>query len=275
MAGLAALKKFNDQSAGDEMPALFVGHGSPMNLIDQNRFTDNFQKLGREIPKPKAILVISAHWLSDQTEVLISERPKQIFDFFGFPDSLYQIQYTPKGPTELAQDLARKLQLRENPNAHSEDWGLDHGAWAVLHKMYPEQNIPVFQMSLAKSKSLSEHLDLAKELKFLQSQGVLIISSGNIVHNLRQMDWNAEAKPHAWAIDFEQFTLSTLQNQNLSGKEKVDTIFSSKDLRLSHPTLEHLLPLVYTVGLMDESQMISIEIQGIQNASVSMASVRI
>lgn len=275
MVGLATFKKYENQGVGMKMPALFVGHGSPMNLVEQNKYTETFQRLGRELPKPVSILVISAHWLTEQTEVLVSEQPKQIFDFFGFPDPLYKIQYSPKGPTEIAQNLVQKLQLTENPNTHSEDWGLDHGAWAVLHKMYPNQDIPVFQMSLAKRKNLIEHLSLAEELRFLQSQGVLIISSGNIVHNLRQMDWNPDAAPHSWAVEFEHFVLQTLKDQSLGSKEKIEKIFSANDLRMSHPTLEHLLPLVYTVGLMDPAGELKIEVEGIQNASVSMASVRV
>lgn len=254
----------------ERMPALFIGHGSPMNMIQKNTYTEAFQRLGRELPEPAAILAVSAHWQTPSTEIVASPRPKQIFDFSGFPDELYKIHYTPEGSPALAADVARKA---ANVSETGE-WGLDHGAWSVLHHMYPLQNIPAFQLSLSRQLAPLDHLRVAREIRYLREKGVLIMGSGNIVHNLRQIDWNPDAKPHDWAVDFENFVLETLAAQNLSAEEKVERVFASPQLRLAHPTVEHLLPLIYVLGAADETEAPVVQARGIQNAAVSMAAIQ-
>lgn len=269
MTGIAGLNDLKFNQAGSLMPALFVGHGSPMNLLYKNKYTETFARLGQALPKPSAILCISAHWLTANTEIVPDEKPKQIFDFYGFPEELYQILYAPEGSPQVAMDLSKKNE-RVIP---TKNWGLDHGSWSVLHHMYPAQNIPILQMSIDQHLSPLEHLQMARQLKYLRQSGVLIMGSGNIVHNLRRIDWNSEATPHGWAVDFEEFVLQTLQAQNLSSEEKVKKIFSSPQLHIAHPSIEHLLPLVYVLGVAGEDEIAKVEVRGIQNAAVSMAAV--
>ncbi len=273
---MSAGKKLSDQASqlGKEqsqlMPTLFVGHGSPMNLIDDNRYTRQFREVGAQLGKPLAILCISAHWITRGTEVLAAARPRQIYDFAGFPDELYQIAYQPPGAESLAHRLAAENAVMQPTT----NWGLDHGTWAVLHHMYPDQDVPVFQLSLDARLSPLEHLALARSLRTLREQGVLILASGNIVHNLRAIDWNPDAAPHSWATDYETLVLETMRQTELSAEEKVERIFKAKLLKMAHPTVDHLMPLIYALGASQESEASRLVIQGVQNASVSMASVR-
>lgn len=241
-----------------------------MNLVDNNLYTQTFRKLGEQLPEPKAILCISAHWLTEDPLVLTSEHPRQIFDFQGFPKELYEILYRPPG----APSVAKKL-MDSNPSVHADTtWGLDHGTWAVLHHMYPGQDMPCFQLSLSVKFNLQEHMDLAIKLRELSQQGVLIIGSGNIVHNLRQISFDPLAPAKKWATDFENFVLETIGKQDLSLKDKLEKIFTSPDLRIAHPSIDHLLPLVYSLAAADPSSRVVIEASGIQNASISMASLQ-
>lgn len=264
-------REMKSDLAGTTMPALFVGHGSPMNLVSKNIYTESFLRLGQILPKPSAILCISAHWLTPTTEIILAEKPKQIFDFHGFPNELYQIIYSPNGSPELAAGLSQKY---ENMISQTNNWGIDHGAWSVLYHMYPEQNIPVVQLSLSQELTPLEHLQLARQLKFLRQSGVMILGSGNIVHNLQKIDWHPEATPHSWALEFEEFVLRTIQNKNLSSDEMVEKIFNSPHLRLAHPSIEHLLPLIYILGVAEEKDTLIIEARGIQNAAISMATIQ-
>ena len=252
------------------MPVLFTGHGSPMNIIETNRFTETFKNLGSEIGNPKAILCVSAHWLTSEPLVLIAEQPRQIFDFQGFPRELYEILYRPPGAPSVAREVLATNQTVKGDNS----WGLDHGTWSVLHHMFPEQQVPCFQLSLSTSYSLREHMKLAKELGALSTKGVLIIGSGNIVHNLREVsfDPNAEAKP--WALDFENFVLKTLSDNNLSTSRKLESIFNSPELKIAHPSVDHLLPLIYSLAASREDSAPIVECSGIQNGSISMATIR-
>lgn len=263
--------KVNSNQAGALMPALFVGHGSPMNLINTNVYTETFARLGKVLPAPEAILSISAHWVSPNAEVDSSVKPKQIFDFYGFPNELYHIHYTPDGAPSLAEEIAQKS---EGVIA-TQSWGLDHGTWSVLHFMYPEQNIPSFQLSLKQNLTPQEHLRTARQLKELRQKGVLIIGSGNIVHNLRQINWNVNASPHPWAVEFEEMVLTTIQSDSLSTEGMIDKIFSSSLMSLAHPTVEHLLPLIYFLGVRESNESIQIEVRGIQNAAISMATMSV
>lgn len=249
------------------MPSLFVGHGSPMNIVENNRFTQNMSQLGTLMEKPKAIMCVSAHWITDGTQITRSEKPKQIYDFGGFPKELYEIKYEPTGAPELVD------QIIKNDHFHgTSDWGLDHGTWSVLHHMFPKQDIPVFQLSMNKNFNVSQHLELARELKNLSDQNILCLGSGNIVHNLRQIAWDLDSPAHTWAIDFERLVLDAVCNVNLSAEKKLEKIFGSNLLSTAHPTIEHLLPLVYILGAADETKTPKVLIEGIQNASISMGS---
>ncbi|HEX7575075.1 MAG TPA: 4,5-DOPA dioxygenase extradiol, partial [Candidatus Methanoperedens sp.] len=202
-----------------KMPVLFIGHGSPMNLILRNNFTISLEKLGKNLPKPKAILVISAHWLTGGTYVTCMEKPELIYDFYGFPHELYEMKYASPGSPDDARfvtGIVKKTQVKCNY-----DWGLDHASWAVLRHMYRDADIPVFEMSLDYSfndwnpKPLQYHYDIASELADLRTRGVLIIGSGNIVHNLGLIDFrNIDAHPFEWAVEFDEIVKYNLINKN-------------------------------------------------------------
>jgi 4,5-DOPA dioxygenase extradiol len=182
----------------DKMPVLFVGHGNPMNAIEENQFTQGWREMVKGIKKPKAILCISAHWETNGTKVLSVENPKMIYDMYGFPPAMYKIDYPAKGAPGLANSIAEKL----DKVSASNDWGFDHGTWSILVKMFPKADVPCFQLSLNKSRNMKEHYDLAAELDFLRARGVLIVGSGNIVHNLLLASLN-DPKPHDWAKEFD------------------------------------------------------------------------
>lgn len=249
------------------LPSLFIGHGSPMNILDDNIYTQTMQQIGLTYPKPTAILCISAHWVTRGAEVLRAAWPRQIFDFHGFPEPLYQVRYTPPGAPAIADQMV----LRNQSLKASETWGLDHGTWAILKFMYPQADIPVFQLSLNANLTPVEHLKSAQELRHLAEKGVLIIGSGNLVHNLQSIDWNPQAPPHEWALEFEDQALAILKDGNLDSSEKVRRVFSLSLLRTAHPTVEHLLPLIYAVSNAESNHSAEILIKGIQNAAISMA----
>lgn len=257
-------------SSTRKFPVLFAGHGSPMNILDLNIYTRALQTLTSRFPgKPNAVVCISAHWITRGTFILADKQPKQIYDFHGFPEELYKIKYEPPGDPALAESLlSRNIQ-----RAPENQWGLDHGSWAILRHLYPDQDVPVLQMSIDQQLSISEHYQLATELCGLREQGVLILGSGNLVHNLRQLQWDTEAPAYPWANDFEAHCLSQLTNPNLSPEEKVISIFQSPLLKQAHPSVDHLLPLIYCLGAIDPSDSVEILSRGIQNASVSMATI--
>lgn len=251
-----------------KMPVCFIGHGSPMNLVYENEYTLGWKELAENLPQPKAILCISAHWNTEVTQFTSSEEPTQIFDFFGFPNPLYEIEYKAKGSKELCQ----KLEGLSIASDASKPWGLDHGSWALLHHMYPKKDIPVVQLSLCSKWDAKQHLEFSKQLQFLREEGVLILGSGNIVHNLQKILWSSQAPGHQWAKDFEAFVLATLLSPS-SLEKKLETLFSSSELSLAHPSLEHFYPLVYCLGASTENDQIRILQKGIQNGSISMASI--
>lgn len=261
------LTALNQQREGALAPALFVGHGSPMNVLANNRFTQLHRELGETLPAPQAILVVSAHWVTSGTKVQVLQRPKQIFDFYGFPKELYQVQYQPEGSPAVGKSLAHM-----NSHIHeSEEWGLDHGAWSVLHWMYPAQNIPVLQLSLDRSLTPAQHLDLARSLVGLRSQGVMVLGSGNLVHNLGEIAWDENAEAHTWAAEYEAEALSVLTSANLAPDQKLHRLVNHSLYQRAHPTPEHLWPLIYTLAVCGEGRGLKTLTQGIQNAAISMA----
>ncbi|PHV09537.1 4,5-DOPA dioxygenase extradiol [Chitinimonas sp. BJB300] len=257
--------------AAQKMPVMFIGHGSPMNAILDNDFTRHLAKLGRDLPRPRAILVVSAHWLVGQTLLSSSAMPQTLYDFGGFPQPLYKMRYPSPGDPVLAQKLAHEL--HEGKADIDEQRGLDHGAWTVLHHIYPQADIPVVQLSLNSQLYLREHLELANELQALRNEQVLILASGNIVHNLRLIDSTPGVSTYEWALAFDELIKHALLQHDLTQLLGEDR--SKHSLwHMAHPTLEHYLPLLYAVGASTADDAIDFPFEGFHDASLSMRSVR-
>ncbi|HMM19286.1 MAG TPA: 4,5-DOPA dioxygenase extradiol [Selenomonadales bacterium] len=249
----------------NKMPVLFIGHGSPMNIVADNGYTRSLAKLGRSIPRPQAIVVVSAHWLTDGTHVTCEERPKTIYDFYGFPPELYRVQYACPGAPECAARVAAAV--GDAKVVCDQGWGLDHAAWAVLTWLYPDADIPVSELSLDIRKPAHYHYELAKALAPLRSEGVLIIGSGNIVHNLRMAQWDEKAEPYDWAVKADEEMKQLLQSKNHTALINYEELLHAQ---LAIPTNEHYLPMLYTLALQEETDELRFIHEGIQNASVSM-----
>lgn len=252
------------------LPALFLGHGSPMNAIQHNRYTEAWSALGLELPKPKAILAISAHWYTRGSALTINTAPQTIHDFGGFPPELYAVYYSAPGDP----GLARRVQHLLNPVRAelSEAWGLDHGTWSVLQHLYPNADIPVVQLSIDGTKPGDFHYEVGRRLAPLREEGVLILGSGNVVHNLRAYDFTGTAAPLPWAENFENRTRELL----LAGDHAalIDYPSLGRDAMLSIPTPEHYLPLLYVAGAGAESGTVAFPLTGIDGGSVSMLAVQ-
>lgn len=257
-----------------KMPVLFLGHGSPMNAIEENAFVQGFRKAASEIPKPNAILCISAHWYTSGTKVTAMELPQTLHDFGGFPQALFDVQYPAPGSPELAKaakDLLAPVMVEED-----HQWGLDHGAWSVIRHMYPEADIPVIQMSIDYTKPPQYHFDLAKRLHKLREKGILIIGSGNIIHNLRLIDWrniNTVGAGWDWAVEAREKTnqwLSEGDFHNLINYQQQGTA-----LQYAIPSPDHYLPLLYSLGLKETVDELSLFNDELIGGSLSMTSVRI
>ncbi|WP_283423221.1 4,5-DOPA dioxygenase extradiol [Chryseobacterium profundimaris] len=257
-----------------KMPVLFLGHGSPMNAIEENQFVQGFRKAASEIPKPNAILCISAHWLTNGTKVTAMSMPRTIHDFGGFPQALFDVQYRAPGSPELAKETAELLEPVFVEEDHS--WGLDHGAWSVIKHMYPEAEIPVIQMSIDYSKPPQYHFDLAQKLNKLREKGILIIGSGNIIHNLRLIDWrniNTVGAGWDWAIEAREKTNNWLLDGNF--KNIIEYQNQGISLQYAVPSPDHYLPLIYTLGLKTSSDELSLFNDKLIGGSLSMTSVRV
>jgi len=260
------------------MPVLFIGHGSPMNIVQTNQFTKSLTELGRSLPKPRAILVISAHWMTEGTYVTCMEKPRTIHDFYGFPEELYETNYPSRGAPSYAKSITESVKTVKIKC--DIDWGLDHASWAILKHMYPEADVPVFEMSLDYSfnewypKPLQYHYDLATQLVELRKRGVLIIGSGNIVHNLQMIDFShIEAEPYAWAVEFDEKTKSNLIDRN----HKNLMNYRSMGMAASYavPTLDHYLPMICVIALQQKDERITFTYEGFQYGSISMRCFRI
>lgn len=254
------------------MPALFIGHGNPMNAIEETAFVAAWREAAAGMPRPKAILCISAHWETEGTFVTAMTHPKTIHDFYGFPDALYRVEYPAPGSPELAQ---RVRELVKSASVRPDDgysWGLDHGAWSVLRRMYPQADIPVVQLSLDRSQHPRFHYDLGAELLPLRSEGVLVVGSGNLVHNLRLLAWDAE-NPYPWAAEFDRITAELI----LAGEHDRLVAYPAlgEAARLAIPTNEHYLPLLYTLALQQPGEAVSFFAEGMVYGSISMRSLRI
>ena len=258
----------------ETMPVLFLGHGSPMNAIEENQFVQGFRNISREIPKPNAILCISAHWFTNGTFVTAMLNPKTIHDFYGFPKELFEVNYPAPGSPELARETAELLLPEIVEEDHS--WGLDHGAWSVIRHLYPNAEIPVIQLSIDYNKPPQYHFDLAKKLQKLREKGILIIGSGNIVHNLRMIDWkniNTVGAGWDWAVEAREKTNNWLLDGNF--QNLIDYQRQGVALQTAVPSPDHYLPLIYSLGLKEKSENLSLFNDELIGGSLSMTSVRI
>jgi len=254
------------------MPAFFFGHGNPMNTLYSNGYTKAWSEIGLRLPKPKAVLCISAHWYIRGTGVTVMRSPPTIHDFGGFPEVLFQIEYPAPGDPALAARIARLLE--PIPVSLDNDWGLDHGTWLVLRHVFPDANVPVLQLSIDATKPPSFHYALGKQLGSLRDEGVLIIGSGNIAHNLRAYDWSeSSVAPLDWAVRFENLARQLL----LARDHESLTNYASlgPDAHLAIPTPDHYLPLLYVIGLQRENEQVTFPVEGFDGGSMSMLTVEI
>lgn len=256
------------------MPALFVGHGSPMNAIEENEFVQGWRNLGKTIPRAKAILCVSAHWETKGTYVTAVQKPVTIHDFGGFPKALYKVQYPAPGSPELAHETKRTV--TKTGIGLDEKWGLDHGAWSVIRRMYPEADVPVIEMSLDYSQGPQYHYELAKELAALRNKGVLIIGSGNMVHNLRMVAWDKINEPgfgFDWAIQANDTFKRLIHSGN--HKDLINYPALGREVQLAVPTPDHYLPLLYALALKGKDEEISFFNDKPVMGSLTMTSLRI
>jgi len=245
------------------MPALFLGHGSPMNITAANSYTAMLHELGTRLRRPEAIVVLSAHWYTEGTLVGSDARPGLLYDFFGFPDALYEIGYDAPGSPELARRIARETGAAERPGR-----GLDHGAWALLHHLFPGAEIPVLQVSLDRNRSMAEHAALGRQLAFLRTMGVLVIGSGNVTHNLRMATPSDDTPPPQWAVDFDAYVSRAVAERDIDAL--ADYGRAGSCAAMAHPTLEHYLPLLYIAAMAEEEEPVTTLFEGFQNGSISM-----
>jgi 4,5-DOPA dioxygenase extradiol len=274
MSNLTQFKAFSQNLPVQDhlMPVLFIGHGSPMNGIEDNEFSAQWVAMAKDIPVPTAVIVVSAHWFTKGTHITAMDFPKTIHDFGGFPKALFDVEYPAPGNVELALETKKLIHTAEVGLDH--DWGLDHGAWTVVRHMYPEANIPVLQLSIDYTKDARYHYDLAKELYDLRKKGVMILGSGNMVHNLRMMSWEMiNGGGYDWALEInDKFKSLILNNQHqpLMAYQSL-----GKEAMLAIPTPEHYLPLMYTLGLKNDGEAVSLFNDKAVGGSLTMTSVRI
>ena len=251
------------------MPAMFIGHGNPMFVLNPNRWTESWQEYALSFEKPKAILSISAHWFKKQSMITVSTSSELIYDFYGFPQELYEVKYPVSGSAWLEDRLQ---ELLKNYNVSKTDsWGIDHGTWTVLKHMYPKADIPVTQLSVNYTLDIDQHLKIGNLLKVLRNEGVLILGSGNIVHNLRQASFDLGFdSPYDYTVTFDESVSNILLDRNFSALTEV---LSLKEGKLSVPTLDHYLPLLYVVGASEPEDELTTICQGYDAGSLSMRSV--
>lgn len=257
---------------GKRMPSIFFGHGNPMNALSKNSYTDGWAAIGKSIPRPKGVLSVSAHWYIPDCAVTIHSAPETIHDFGGFPEELYQVRYPAPGSPDLARHV--KDLLSPLPVSLDESWGLDHGTWAVMCHVFPKADIPIVQLSIDARQPPQFHYEVGKGLASLREEGILVIGSGNIVHNLHAYAWgNSKSRPYDWAVRFENHARELL----LSGNDASLTAYEKlgRDAMLSIPTPDHYLPLLYVLGLRRKNDPVSFPVQGIEGGSVSMLAVQI
>jgi 4,5-DOPA dioxygenase extradiol len=254
------------------MPAIFVGHGNPLNALLDNAYTRAWVALGAELPRPRAVLAVSAHWYVPGVAVTSMQAPRTIHDFGGFPRELYEVQYPAPGSPELASRV--QSLLSPLPVTLDERWGLDHGTWSVLLHVFPEAEVPVVQLSIDETQPARFHYELGSRLRPLRDEGVLVLGSGDIVHNLHAYAWGRhEVEPYDWALRFEARArewIASAKHEPLVGYEAL-----GKDALLAVPTPDHYLPLLYVLGAATRGERVSFPVEGMDGGSVSMLAVRI
>lgn len=256
----------------DRMPAIFFGHGNPLNALQENAYTRAWEAIGKSVPTPRAIVSISAHWYTRGTRVTGMSTPRTIHDFGGFPRELYEVQYPAPGDPMLARQLQKLLQPL--PVELDAEWGLDHGTWSVLHHVFPGADIPVLQLSLDRTQPSAFHYELGRRLAPLRHDGVLVMGSGNLVHNLHTYAWGRHpVAPFEWALRFEEHARSLLLAREHGPLINYEAL--GRDALLSIPTPEHYLPLLYVIALQTEGEPIGFPVTGIEGGSVSMLAVQI
>lgn len=255
------------------MPALFIGHGSPMNAIhNESAYARTLTELGRSLPRPKGILMVSAHWLSTGTQVSSAEHPDTIHDFYGFPPALYEVRYPATGAPEVAYQVS--LVVKSCGIWVDTTYGLDHGTWSVLRHLYPQADIPVTQLSIDVNKSPAEHWVLARELAILRDHGIMIMGSGNIVHNLRLADFgNPDAEPAGYTRRYDEKIRLAMEQKD--EQTLLDYLSSDSDTRLAVNSAEHYIPLIYVMGTARPADPVQTVFEGFEHASISMRSIRL
>ncbi|MGH8169252.1 MAG: 4,5-DOPA dioxygenase extradiol [Steroidobacteraceae bacterium] len=254
------------------MPAVFFGHGNPMNALQINTYTEAWRRMGEALPRPQAILSISAHWYGPETRVTAAQSPRTIHDFGGFPRELYRVQY----PAPGAPELARRVQelLAPLPVILDTSWGLDHGTWSVLRHVYPAADIPVIQLSIDDTQPAIRHFEIGRQLAPLRDEGILILGSGNLVHNLHAYAWGRHTQePYGWATAFEQRARALMLDHDF--RPLIDYESLVGDAVLSAPTPDHYLPLLYVLGTWREGDAIAFPVEGVDGGSISMLSVSV
>jgi 4,5-DOPA dioxygenase extradiol len=257
--------------SAQRMPAIFFGHGSPMNAIEPNRYANAWQQFGAMEPRPRAILAVSAHWYTRGIAVTAVTQPRTIHDFGGFPPALYEVQYPAPGAPWLAERVRDLLAPVEVALDHS--WGLDHGTWSVLVHAYPQADIPVVQLSIDATRTPAQHYELAQKLAALRDEGVLILGSGNVVHNLRYAQFESAAPPYYWAMRFNDAVRRAVTAR--THDMLIDYGQLGDDGRVSVPTPEHYLPLLYVIAQQRDDDTVSFPVDGIELGSISMLTVRV
>lgn len=273
MNTLNQFKNFTSNlSQSDVMPALFMGHGSPMNGIEVNEFSTGWANMAKSVPQPTAVLVVSAHWFTNGTKITAMDFPPTIHDFGGFPQALFDVQYPAPGNPALAEETKGLITITGVELNH--DWGLDHGAWTVIRHMYPNADIPVLQLSIDYTKGAQYHYDLAKEISALRKKGVLILGSGNMVHNLRMLSWEMiNGGGYDWANEASEKFKSAILNKDHQSLINFEQMGS--DVRLSIPTPEHYLPLMYILGLQSDKEEALLFNDKAVGGSLTMTSVKV
>ena len=254
------------------LPAIFFGHGNPMNAIAANRYTGAWARIGHELPRPQAVLCISAHWFVPGTGVTISTAPRTIHDFGGFPPELYRVQYPAPGDPALAGRVRRLLSpLEVRPE---DSWGLDHGTWSVLRHVYPDADIPVVQLSIDETRPAASHFEIGRKLMPLRDEGVLIVGSGNLVHNLHAYAWGRHSRePYDWAVRFENAAQEMMLADDMAPLVNYERL--GPDAALSIPTPDHYLPLLYVLAARTQGEAIRFPVQGVDGGSISMLAVQV
>jgi 4,5-DOPA dioxygenase extradiol len=254
------------------LPAIFLGHGNPMNALLNNRYTEGWRRFGQETAKPRAVLAVSAHWFVPGTAVTITTVPKTIHDFGGFPRELYQVQYPAPGDPELARQVQKML--APLPVRLDESWGFDHGTWSVLRHVYPDADVPVVQLSIDETQPASFHFELGRKLAPLREEGILILGSGNLVHNLHAYAWGQQiAEPYDWAIRFENMARERLIAGDIQPLIEYEKL--GRDAQLCIPTPDHYLPLLYVIAGRQQGEVISFPVEGVDGGSISMLAVQV